>query len=351
LEKMAIHGWGTDRTVETLLFEEGYRFDFYQAVRLLEVLYPEKVPVGEGSDPDEETVHFKSKVALEFPATDLSEITPFSPDGKTAEMTVDFMGLAGCMGPLPVPYTELILERVWRKDTAFRDFLDIFNHRLISLLYRVRKTHRLGLDIRSPEQSNFANYLFSLIGLWTKGLQGRMRVRDRSLLFYTALLAQQPRSIIGLELLLSDYFKVNVKGIPFCGRWRHLEADQVTCIGVSGQNQILGRSAVLGTRIWDQQGKFEISVGPLTLEEFLDFLPIGYRFAPIYGLTRFYVGTELEFDVRLMLTGDEVPESRLGVKGGPRLGWTSWLKTREFKAEYGEVRLCPRLLSPYLSEE
>jgi len=341
---MATHGWGTDRPVEKLLFEEGHRFDFYQAVKLLEMLQPEKASVGEGPEPGKEAVHFKSKVAVQFPATELSEITPPGADGKPAEMTVNFLGLAGCLGPLPMPYTELILERVWHKDTALRDFLDIFNHRLISLLYRVRKTHRVGFDFRSPEQSNFASYLFSLIGLGTKGLQGRMRVRDRSLLFYAAFLTQRPRSMIALERLLSDYFKVRVKGVPLCGQWHRLEEDQLTYIGVSGQNQILGHSAVVGTRIWDQQGKYEICVGPLTFREFLDFLPIGDRFTPLCELTRFYVGTELEFDIRLMLKGDEIPESRLGVTGGPRLGWTSWLKTRKSKAEYGEVGLSPRLL-------
>ncbi|MFH1350720.1 MAG: type VI secretion system baseplate subunit TssG [Pseudomonadota bacterium] len=341
---MATYGWGTDRPVEKILFEEAYRFDFYQAVRLLEWLHQGKVSVGEGPDPEKEAVHFKSSVTMEFPANEISEVSPPPGEEKTPEMKVNFMGLAGPQGPLPLPYTELILERVWRKDTALRDFLDIFNHRLVSLLYRIRKTHRIGLDLRSPEKGHFAKYLFSLIGLGTNGLRGRMKVRDRALLYYTEFLMQQPRSMIGLELILSHYLGVEIKGLQLRGQWHYLEEDQTTFIGLSGQNQILDGSAVLGIRIWDQQSKFEIHVGPLGLSVFLDLLPIGDRFTPLCQLTLFYVGDGLFFDVILILKGDEVPESRLGAERGPRLGWTSWLKTREFEGDFGRVRLSPRFM-------
>jgi len=341
---MAAHGWGTDRSVKKLLYEKGYRFDFYQAVKLLEILHPEKVSLGERSEPEKEALHFKAKVSVEFPASEINEIAAPDEEEKPAEMSVNFMGLAGAQGPMPMPYTELILERVWHKDRALRDFLDIFNHRLISLMYRARKTHRIGFDFRSPDQSHFARYLFSLIGLGTEGLLGRMKVRDRALLFYTAFLTQQPRSMIGLEYLLSDYLGVKAQGIQFCGQWHYLEEDQTTSIGVSGQNQILGQSVVVGTRVWDQQGIFEIHVGPLSLKEFMDFLPTGDRFTPLCQLILFYVGDVLSFYMILLLKGDEVPESRLGRTGGPRLGWTSWLKTRDFEAEFGRVRLSPRFL-------
>jgi len=343
---MATHGWGTDRSIDKLLFQESHRFDFYQAVRLLEMLHPDTIPVAEGSEPEKEAVRFKSRVSLAFPATDISRINPSSYNGGPAEMTVNFMGLAGCTGPLPMPYTELILERTWNKDTTFRDFLDIFNHRLISLLFRVRKAHRPGVDVTSPEKSHFARYLFCLIGLGTKGLLGRMRVRDRSLLFYATFLTQQPRSMIGLERLLSHYFNATISGVPLCGQWRYLEEDQVTSVGVSGQNQILGHGAILGTRLWDQQGKFQIRVGPLALRDFLNFLPIGGGFIPLCELIRFYVGDELEFEIRLLLADEEIPESRLGLPRGPRLGWTSWLKTGEPEVQYDQVKFSPRFSEP-----
>jgi type VI secretion system protein ImpH len=260
-------------------------------------------------------------------------------------MVVHFLGLAGALGPLPIPHTELLLERVWHKDTALRAFLDIFNHRLISLLYRVRKLHRVGLDFTAPDHTPVARYLYALLGLGTPGLRGRMPVQDRTLLCYAGLVAQQPRSMVGLETLLADYFHVPVSGQQCEGQWQYLDADQHTTIGRSGRNQRLGRGVVLGTRIWDQQGKFTLSLGPLTLPALLDLCPTGQGFHALCALTRFYIGPTLDFEVRLTLKATEVPVSQLSVVSGPRLGWTSWLKTRERTADDVQVRLSPRSLS------
>ena len=67
--------------------------------------------------------------------------------------------------------------------------------------------------------------------------------------------------------------------------------------------------------------------------------PLLVAIRSLRGLVRFYAGPELDFDVELVLKKDEVPGSTLGGDGGPRLGWTSWLKTREFSQGDGEVRI------------
>jgi type VI secretion system protein ImpH len=342
---MAPGGWSTNRPVVQDLVEEPYRFDFYQAVRLLEALSPGRVLVGEDVEPDKETVNFKSTVAMNFPPSDLANVS-IDESGRPASMTVNFMGLAGAHGPLPAPYTELILERVWHKDTTFRDFLDIFNHRLVSLMYRARRKHRVTLGWVSPDETPIARYLYALVGLGTPGLHKRMQVRDRALIAFAGLLAQQPRSMIGLERVLANYFGVPVRGEQLVGRWFTLEEDQRTRIGAPGQNHVLGESAILGAQVWEQQGTFRLRVGPLYLHEFLDLLPIGRGFRPFCELTRFYVGRELDFDFTLTLRAPDVPPTRLSSQPtGPRLGWTSWLKTRDFTRDDSQVRLSPRFIS------
>ncbi|HEV2862330.1 MAG TPA: type VI secretion system baseplate subunit TssG [Pyrinomonadaceae bacterium] len=360
---MAAYGWGKDAPLEDWLYEEPYRFDFFQAVRLLELADAARAdaadeegctPVGEGADPFSEPVRFKSSVALSFPASDLDHLAG-PPDGRArpARMTVNFMGLAGLSGPLHTPSTELIIERAWHKDTALRDFLDIFNHRLVSLLYRIRKLHRVGLDTRHPGKDRVSDYLYSVVGLGTPGLRRRMQVKDRSLLFYSGLLGQQPRSMAGLERILSDYFGVPVEGRPLQGRWRPLEEDQWTRIGErGGQNQTLGSDAVVGTRVWDQQGAFELDFGPLTLEQFEDFLPTGWAFGPACDLVRLYAGDDLDFSFRLTLKADEMRGARLGPSVGARVGWTSWLGSPADEPEaplniVGPFCSFPRVVGPF----
>ncbi len=335
----------TDSPLDRTLFEKGYSFNFFQAVKLLEILYPDQNSVGAHSEPTREPVRFTSKVSLEFPAGDINQIESPDAEGDPAAMAVNIMGLAGALGPLPAAYTELILERVRKKDTALRDFLDIFNHRLLSMFYRVRKISRIGFDFNSPQNSNVARYLYSLMGLGTAGLQQRMHVPDRALLFYTAHFARQGRSMAGLESLLTDYFGVKIQGRQFKGQWHQIADDQITMLGVSGQNQTLGDTVTLGTRVWDQQGKFEVRVGPLTAEELLLFLPDGTAFAPLCELTRFYVGNELDFEIILIAQKGDIPTPRLGGTFSPRLGWTSWLGTRKRETDNDTVRLSPRLLT------
>jgi len=342
---MGTRSRGTDSPLDRTIFEKGYSFDFFQAVKLLEILYPEQNSVGAHSEPAREPVRFSSKVSLQFPAGDIDEISASTVPGEPASMAVNIMGLAGAMGPMPAPYTELIIERVWKKDTALRDFLDIFNHRLISMLYRVRKISRIGFDFDSPQHSNVARYLYSLMGLGTAGLQGRMQVPDRAFLFYTAHFARQGRTMAGLESLLTDYFGVNIQGHQFKGQWHPIAGDQITLLGISGQNQVLGDTATVGTKVWDQQGKFELWVGPLTAEELLLFLPDGTAFAPLCELTRFYVGSELDFEIVLIAKKGDIPTPQLGGAFSPRLGWTSWLGTHARESEHDTVRLSPRLLT------
>ena len=340
---MTAFGWRTDHPVKDWLFAEAYRFDFYQAVRLLEQLQPQSDPMAEGDNPDREAVRFQSTIRLDFPASDVEEVAPPSDEKSPAEMQVNFLGLAGAEGPLPLPFVEHILERVRQKDTGLRDFLDVFNHRLVSLMYRGRKAHLPALTSKPPDQGAVASYLFSVIGLGLPPLRHRLRVPDAGLLFYAGLLCQMPRSASGLERVLADYFQIGVRVRQLTGVWRKIEPEEWTSIGASGRNQALGQGAVLGKRVWDQQGAFKIELGPLPLNQFQDFLPGGSAYGPLCDLTRFYVGLGVDFFIRLTVDAAEVPESHIGAA---KLGWTSWLRTRPFESDDSQVRLSADAGSP-----
>lgn len=337
---MATRGWGTDRPVADLLFAEGWRFDFYQAVRILEILGDGAAPVGEESDAAAEPVRFRSAVGFDFPASAVAEVAADPPDGEVPRMIVTFLGLAGAHGPLPPPYAELIIERLKRRDTTLRDFLDIFNHRLVSLMYRVRKRRRIGLDPRQPDETPFADHLRAIIGMATGGLAGRMAFPDRSLLFYAGLLAQAPRSLAGLEQILSNAFDVPVRGTPLIGGWFPLSPDQATEVGLSGRNNRLGRTVVLGRRVWDQQARVELRVGPMPFQKFWDFLPGNSACQVCREMLRFYAHDGFRFDLLLVLAPDAVPRARLSATEGSRLGWTSWAQSGGAGSnEPGEVSL------------
>ena len=335
-------GRAADAVAETL-FEEPYRFDFFQAVRLLERMFPEREPVGRsGGAPLGEVVRFRTRASLAFPASQIYSIAGGRPDGgddaeaepTQPQMFVNFMGLTGPSGTLPHHYTEHLIERASprNKDTAYWEFLDIFNHRLISLFYRAWEKYRFHIPYERGERDLFTHYLFDIIGLGTPGLRGRLGTQDEGLLFYSGLIAQRPRSAAAVASILGDQLGVPAAVEQFAGQWLSLDDDSLTRLGES--NCALGVDFVAGERVWDSQSKFRLRFGPLTLREFLPLLPGGTQLEPAVKITRLLVGLEFDFDVELVLKADEVPEWRLerDPDAWPMLGWTSWLKTRDFAA-------------------
>jgi len=323
------------------LFDEPYRFEFFQAVRLLEKLYPERMPVGREAKIKSEIVRFRSRISLNFPASEIHEFKEsfdeFTEEQRL-EMFVNFMGVIGVSGVMPTHYTELVMDRIRYGDTAMWSFLDMFTHRAVSLFFRAWEKYRFPVQYERGKD-DFTSYLFDFAGLGTKGLRGRMALEDESLLPYSGLIAQKPHSASALMQILSDYFGITAKIRQFFGQWLDLEKESVTELGA--KNSMLGRNVIIGTRIWEQQSKFRLVLGALTFKQFQAFLPNGTAHKPLTSIVRFMVGLEFDFDVQLVLKAKEVPGTILTTRAmrRPMLGWTSFLKTKPFKKDDEQVVL------------
>ena len=324
-------GWASGASARDRLFAAGSSFNFYQAVRILTILDPEEAT---SSAHDAVPALFRSRMGFDFPGSDIQDIAPASDNQHLPEMLVNFIGLGGAHGPLPAVYTEQLLRQ---GDSALRDFLDIFNRRLILLVYRVHQMHHPELTPTSPEQGLAANHLYAFFGLGRdpdSSGRNRLALPDRALLDYSGLLAHRPHSAIGLERLLSDYFQVEVRVDQFAGAWHRLSEDQWTRLGVSGgRNQRLGDGAILGKRVWDQHAGVTIGLGPVNLDTFKTFLPKGAAYKPLCDLARFYLGEEFDFSFKLLLDTDQTPWAAIAGAAGARpevsaleLGRVAWLK-------------------------
>ena len=316
------------RPLNQELTDAPYSFEFFQAVRLLERLYPEKKPVGGTALPHEEIVRFRSRVTLDFPSSEIHEIAERSGDEDVPvlEMLVNFMGMVGPSGVLPTHYSELALDRIRYRDTAMWAFLDIFTHRTVSLFYRAWAKYRFPVNYERGDDE-LTSYLFDLVGLGTKGLRSRMGVEDESLLPYAGLIAQKPHSANAVERMIEDYFGVKAHIEQFQGQWIELSKDDHTRVGL--RNSSLGRSTIVGTRIWDQQSRMRIILGPLTVQKFQEFLPNGTAYKELKSIIDFMTGKEFDYDVQLCLAQKQVPSTVLTTRAmrKPMLGWTSFLKS------------------------
>ena len=315
--------------VQTLLEKTPQEFKFFQLVRLLERLQPDRQPVGRFTTPSREIVRFGAHGHLAFPASQVQDLV--WKEGKAPFMVINFMGLTGPMGVLPHYYTELIMERNRYRDPALASFLDIFNHRMVSLFYQAWEKYRFTIAYERGERDRFSHILMDLIGIGTIGLQGRQKVADDSLLFYTGLLAMHTRPAASLQYILWDYFSVPVEIEQLVGAWYPLEIpNQCKFDKANTISEQMGVAAIVGDEIWDQQSGVLVRLGPLSLKQYLDFLPTGTAYEPLKAILRFFSGWEFDFQIQLCLKRDETPPCELGATGdaSPRLGWVSWNKNQ-----------------------
>ncbi len=327
---MGATGGRDTTTIKDDLFEHPARFEFFQAVRLLRMLRTGDFGVG-GADPADEFVRFRSEISLSFPTAEISEITPPSEEEPAAVISVPFMGVASpaSFGSLPTRFAEHFLEEERDKNTAPREFLDLFNHRVISLFFRAWEKYRLDAQYESGDRKPYEKALFSLIGMGTQGLQNRILLDDQALLSRAGLLARTPMPATCLQGLIASYFDVSVDIEQFCTAWYPLETDERNRLGA--MNSTLGHDFVVGERVRLSQFKFRVLLGPLDWSRYQDFFPDAPGFGALDSLVRLAVTVEFDFETRLTLREEEVPPLLLerDPQHACRLGWSTWLPRPE----------------------
>jgi type VI secretion system protein ImpH len=341
---MAHEKWRAVRDLIRQLRSPERQADFFQLVRLLErsrqgpALRPPQGrplrPAGASRHPEEEAVRFRAAVAARFlPASTV----PLSADARSedagrAEVETTFMSAAGAQGVLPQHYTTLLLQRLREGDTALKDFLDLFHHRLIAALVRGWQKYRPFAAHEAAgaagEQDEFTRALL--------GLDGRSSFDDdsgfdqRIILYYSGAFSDRRRAATSLAAVLQDLFATRVDIEQFHPQRTTLRPEHQWRLPVgrtsTGITARLGQGMLLGTSVLIVQTSFRVRVGPLSAEEFREHLPGGARFDVLNRLVRYYVGFEFVFEVQLALRGPAVPEFRLGRgEHGLRLGWETWL--------------------------
>jgi type VI secretion system protein ImpH len=358
-------------SVAARLFAEPYAFDFFQAVRLLQMLQPDRKPVGLGSTVDVEAARFRTLASLTFPPSAIYELERPAP-AQAALMTVTFFGLTGPSGILPRHYTELLM-RIQRESKAperfaMRDWLDMFSNRMTAHFYRAWAKYRFWLAYERgepwrPDPDPFTASLLSLVGIGTPALRERLKVTYRApaadrrtertltqvndlvVAYFGGLLSHRPRHAVGLAAILSEYTGLRAEVRQFQGQWLEIEPDKQSRLGLGEGNSEVGTNFVIGERVWDVQSKIRIRLGPLSYAQFLEYLPDRTPFPErkaifeLIHLVRFYVGLEFDFDVQLLLAAEQVPEMQMpdGTEDGPQLGWNTWLVSQTLPQDADEA--------------
>jgi type VI secretion system protein ImpH len=342
-------------SVEERLLAEPYRFEFFQAVRVLELSL--KAQGVQGDQAVATHVRFENSISLSFPPSEIEslrvesnasellgdELQVKSNEPKRYYMTPSFIGFLGPNGTLPRHYTERISTyQLYKRDKGPRAFLDAYSNRAVALFYGAWKKYRLELEYESKEKKGFLPILMALGGMGHTSLRDRLGsdeagVLDESLAYYAGVLRHRPMSAVYLQAVLADYFKVDIKVEQFVGKWYTLPKEHQSVLGIT--NVVLGGSALSGQRVWQRDLRIGLHIGPLRKKEFEKFLPRESAARALEKMLKMIAGVTLEFEIKLILHADDVGSSDLSDhRTGGRLGWDTFLATKKQSHDRSDVR-------------
>jgi type VI secretion system protein ImpH len=326
MDVMATNQRSTNKTIKKSLPEQVLEnptdFDFDQLVYIVESLRSNIEPLGENNNPNKEAVRIRANPVMHQEIGEISTIEAANTVSNMPEIYTNFLNLIGINGPLPMPYTELILERIKAKDKAGLHFLDIFNHRLVSLWHRLRKKTYPQLYKSTPNQTP--------IGKVAQDLSGFKELNDLPHTVFFDHYWRRSRSIYALLHMIQRFFNIKATAIPFEGKWRVIEKNEGSQIGINqGQYNVLGKSSVLGLRSWDQSAGFTINLPALGWQELQEFLPFkdlnlgGKNYQKLQKLGISLMGSQPSIHLNIALKQSENFGTKLN--NNFALGWNTWL--------------------------
>lgn len=284
------------------VFHNACSYNFFAMAELLHRLAQGEKGTPELSlrdDPTQETLRFSADASLAFP---LSDISALKRDTSGAfRMTTTFMGLQGSQSPLPGYYLDHLAWKAVHEQSPVGDFLDMFSHRLTQFVWHIWRKYRYHISFRNGGVDAFSQRMYSLVGLGHRQLRDKLAINHSKMLAYSGILANPGRSpeiICGLVSHCFDLSEVTLQN--WQRRKVDIEPDQQNSLGsysLKNGEKLAGRSVlgnfVLGTRVPDLSGKFQLSITSLTRKQFLSFLPSGENFLPLTMFVSFILRDQL----------------------------------------------------------
>lgn len=327
-----------DPAVGQQLLDHPYRFEFFQAVRVIEKLFARHGV--SRTDVHATRLRYDNSLSLAFPSAEIEALQvqwmparaegvgpDAAPTPHEIRLTPAFIGLLGHAGALPLSYTERLAEReTFKRDRSARAFLDIFNQRAVALFYAGWRKNRPELQYESDGETRFMPLLMALAGLGLPSNRhllsdGEGGVFDQTIAHYAGALHQRPVSALVMQRVLADYFAVPLRVEQFAGAWYPVPAEQRTRLGRPGS--ALGAGALAGERIHQRHLRLRLWIGPLTRSRFDDFLPGASGARALARWLGLLGGASFEYEIRLVLRAEDVRGASLGTGG--RLGFDTFL--------------------------
>ncbi|VAW53131.1 Uncharacterized protein ImpH/VasB [hydrothermal vent metagenome] len=309
--------------LEQLLKDKPYQFGFLQTLRRFESLHDDKPRIGKSSRPIDDILRLSQEPSMAFSTSTLASYKVAN-DNELATLAVNFFGMFGANGPLPLHLTEYARDRLRNSnDATFSAFIDIFHNRMLSLFYRSWASAQPTANFDRPQDDRFSVYIGALFGLGMPSLRNRDEIPDYAKLHFSGRLSSYTHNVEGLIATIKSFFNIPVDIEEFVGEWMKLPTDCCCHLGGSINNATLGENITIGDYAWQCQQKFRIILGPLSIKQYEKMLPEKNSGKQLRTLVRNYIGDSMNWDVKLVLKNENIPIMILGEND--YLGWNSWI--------------------------
>ncbi len=299
--------------------------EFVAAVRILESAQTDKPRLGRSSRLKDEPVRLSQMPSLGFQAGSLSGLQE-SDASHTYRLFCNCMGLLGTNGPLPVHFTEHALQRAaHNNDPTFREFVDLFNHRMLSLFYRSIAETDPAINLDRNDDNRYADFVASIGGFLPDAARSRDSLPEATRFNYSSWLGSRTRCPEGLIAIVGGYFNLPCSVTEFVGGWLQMPDESLIKLGSRDANCHLGVSSYAGRRVWSSSHKIRIKLGPMEWRDYIAFAPREKNNIALQELVLSYLGDEIDWDLQLELKAGE--SRRLSLNSQCRLGFNSWLSS------------------------
>ncbi|RLM02676.1 type VI secretion protein [Gibbsiella quercinecans] len=300
--------------------------NFYRFCQLLEQSQPDKPVAGSTWQVRHEPVRFRPHPGMGFPASEIKAFEPAEHPHLPPTVRITFMGLYGVESPLPTHYIDDITQRREGFE-ATADFLDIFNHRLITQYYRIWRKYSYPATFKAGGKDKTSQYLLGLAGLGIDGCAENIATpasRFLALLPVMLLPGRTAEGMASLVSLLAPYTRAQI--------WHHdrrrVPLKKQLAMSVRQPVSLKGRP-VMGAYATDVNSQVLMRLTTTSRQEVQGWLPGGNLHTDLLALLHVYLGARLDVRLQLCVGRSLLPDAQMrsasGASGG-QLGRTAVMR-------------------------
>lgn len=242
---------------------------------------------------------------------------------------VAHFGLYGRHGALPDYFTDQMIHLA-EDNQAMRHFMDIFNQRYFHLLIHIWQSYHFFNEDTLRPRNEYAQRQQVILDRLSGVLAGHRQDYMHGLRWHQMYLYRQGnRTILGLQSILDSFFPdLEIELQTYVAQYRRIPEDQWS---IMGKSMRIGREGnfLVGSKIKDLSGTFQINVKNLNYDSYTQLLPNGNLRRLMQQMVHNYTQGQWDCKMSLELRADEIPQWTLGERSVGRDVWVHCLPMRE----------------------